>query len=57
MKPEIFAVGRCPYCGDEVEIEPTDMCCSEVHGELCYEDAEGNEYTEKEFMEQQNENS
>lgn len=26
-------VGACPYCGDEVSLEPTDLCCGEVHGE------------------------
>ena len=49
---QIFKIGRCPYCGSEVQIEPTDMCCGEVHGEYVYEDADGNEYTEKEYKEQ-----
>lgn len=46
----IQQVGRCPYCGDEVEIEPTDLCCGEVHGEYVYEDDDGNQYTEAEYQ-------
>ena len=52
MAKEIHCVGRCPYCGDEVEIEPTDMCCGEVHSEYVYEDEDGNEYTEQQYKEQ-----
>ena len=29
-------IGLCPYCGDRVRLEPTDLCCGEVHGELGY---------------------
>lgn len=45
----------CPYCGDEVGYEPTEMCCSEVHGEWqdFYEDDDGNEYTEAEYLAQE----
>lgn len=49
---EIVKIGRCPYCGSEVEIAPTSQCCGEVHGEYVYEDAGGNEYTEQEYEEQ-----
>ena len=52
MTKEIFKVGRCPYCGDEVEIEPTALCCSEVHGEYVYEDKDGNEASESEYNDQ-----
>jgi hypothetical protein len=50
---EILKIGRCPYCGDEVEIEPTSCCCGEVHGEYAYEDEDGNEYTEAQYNEQE----
>lgn len=49
---EIFQIGRCPYCGDEVEIEPTSLCCSEVHGEYVYEDENGNESSEEQWRNQ-----
>lgn len=34
-------VFRCPYCGDEIGCEPTDMCCGEVHGEWVLEGPDG----------------
>lgn len=44
-------VGVCPYCGDHVDLEPTDMCCGEVHGELGYETEDGQTFLESEFDE------
>ena len=34
-------VGLCPYCMDRVRLEPTDLCCGEVHGEVGYETPDG----------------
>lgn len=49
--PHIQRIGRCPYCGSQVEMEPTQCCCGEVHGEWVYEDEDGNEYTESQYQE------
>lgn len=55
--PIIEEVHVCPYCGDEVECEPTEMCCGEVHGEWQYRDADGNEYTQEQYESQMIEES
>lgn len=26
----------CPYCGNVTEIEPTRLCCGELHAEKAY---------------------
>ena len=45
----------CPYCGSEVGYEPTEQCCSEVHGEWQYIDENGEQRTEQEYEEQDKE--
>lgn len=44
-------VGLCPYCGSLVSIEPTGLCCGEVHGELGYETEQGERFLESEYEE------
>lgn len=44
-------IGVCPYCLDEIQLEPTDMCCSEVHGEEGWKGPDEN-FLDSEYEEQ-----